>query len=175
MGEKGRAESSGSTSKQSSQNPSAGNAINADDERGLRNWYTSLVFQDPRFENSKGLLKLAALSMVHDDLRSRLVHDTESVLREFRTKLPLPEGVTLRFWEHTTDTLHIVLPPRAGETSDRHPEVREVLRSRTAPDSAVVRGDTGGAYFGDDWAPPDHGDIFDDWGAIDWGDRSKDH
>ncbi|MFD8686319.1 hypothetical protein [Streptomyces sp. NPDC059651] len=153
-----------------------GHAINGDDVRGLRHWYTSLTFQDPRFEDGKGLLKLAALTMVHDDLRSRLVHDTESVLREFRTKLPLPEGVTLRFWENTSDTLHIVLPPRAGEMSERHPEVREVLRSRTQRDSALTRGDTGGgSYFGDDWAPADVGDPIDDFGHIDYGDRSKDH
>lgn len=174
-GEQGGAGSHESTPRQSSQNPPAGNAINADDWRGLRHWYTSLAMQDPRLEEAKGLLKLVTLAMANDDLRSRLVHDTESVLNEFRAKLPLPDGVTLRFWENTSDTLHIVLPPRAGETSKRSAELRELLRSRTTP---IVRGDVsggGGGYFGDDWAPPDVGDIWDDFGAIDYGDRSKDH
>ena len=104
---------------------------NEEDEQVLRTWRENLVLQDPRYK-SKVLLKFAALAMVDEQFRSRLLNDTEAVLGELRSKADLPEGVTVRFFDNTPGTLNVVLPPRAGEMSSRPAPLREQLRSRTA-------------------------------------------
>jgi hypothetical protein len=104
---------------------------NEEDERVLRDWRESLILQDPRYK-SKVLLKFAALAMVDEQFRSRLVNDTEGVLGELRSRADLPEGVTVKFYENTPGTLNVVLPPRGGEMSTRPAPLREQLRSRTA-------------------------------------------
>ncbi|MET7436783.1 hypothetical protein ACWERY_10920 [Streptomyces sp. NPDC004082] len=151
-------------SRQVNSSSSAGNAMNKDDELVLRQWCQNLVFQDQRYKN-KAIFKLAALAMGNDEIRWRLVNDTESILSEFRSKLDLPEGTTLRFWDNTPDTLHVVLPPRPGEASKRSAPLREALRSET------IKGE--GSGFGrDDFR--NHGDAWDDFGTIDRGDHKKD-
>jgi hypothetical protein len=119
----------------------AGSWLDDEDEHVLHLWRDSLTLLDPRYK-SKVVLKFAALAMSDPDFRTRLVHDTENVLREFRSNVDWPEGVSLRFVENTADTLHVVLPPRAGQTSYLPPPLREALRSRT--DSAFSLGN-------DDW------------------------
>ena len=115
-------------------------ALNDDDERALRLWRENLILQDPRYK-SKVLLKFVAVSMADEQFRSRLVNDTDSILREFRAKVDWPEGLTLRFFENTEDTLNIVLPPRAGATSEQPSALRDVLRSRTASDAGFLKDD----------------------------------
>lgn len=115
------------------------NAVNEDDALALRTWFESLCWQDPRYD-SKFLLKLAALAMGSDEKRRRLLSDADDLVREVRSHFdqakgansdPL-EGVTLRFWENTPDTLHIVLPPRAGVASELPNPLKDALRSRTS-------------------------------------------
>lgn len=110
------------------------------DWRVLRLWRESLVVQDPRY-NSKILLKLVALAMADEQFRSRLINDTEGVLRDLHVNSDLPEGVTLRFLENTQNTLNVVLPPRAGELSNRATALREALRSRTSSTMALFKDD----------------------------------
>jgi hypothetical protein len=134
-----------------------------EDRSVLRLWRESLSLLDPRYE-SKVLLKLVALAMTDEQIRSRLIYDTESFLGELQTErqsnfdLQLPEVTTLRFLENTQDTLNVILPPRAGgmmyspsgQLGYRSPERREALRSRTS--SALPR------IFMDDY---DVGDLHD--------------
>jgi hypothetical protein len=115
-------------------------ALNEDDERVLRVWRESLVLQDPRYK-SKVLLKFAAVSMADADFRARLINDLDGVLGDFRSGVDWPEGLTLRFFENTEDTLNVVLPPRAGQTSTRPPALRDVLRSRTTADAGFLKDD----------------------------------
>ena len=127
-----------------------GDSLNDDDRRVLVTWRENLTLQDPRY-GSKGLFALAAYSMANDEVRSRLLNDLGGVLEEAPAlAAELPEDVTLRFFENTSDTLNVVLPPRAGETSRRPARLRDMLRSRTA-DLVVV-----GAYWQDDF------DLFSD-------------
>ncbi|MFG6200023.1 hypothetical protein [Nonomuraea sp. JJY05] len=115
------------------------NPVNEDDALALRNWFDSLSWQDPRYDN-KFLLKLAALATGNDEIRQRLINDTDNLIREVRSSFyraedvrPDPlEGVSVRFWENTPDTLHIVLPPRAGMAGELPERMRNALRSRTA-------------------------------------------
>ncbi|MFE4873900.1 hypothetical protein [Streptomyces sp. NPDC056682] len=128
------------------------NAVNEDDALALRNWFDNLSWQDPRYDN-KLLLKLAALAMGSDEVRRRLLNDTDNMVREVRSHFTRPkgvksdplEGVTLRFWENTPDTLHIVLPPRAGVASELSERLKNELRSRT-----VLAGDDTGPHIRDD-------------------------
>jgi hypothetical protein len=108
----------------------AGEALGDDDRRLLELWRESLILQDPRYK-SKVVLKFAALAMDDDAFRQRLVHDTDGVLREFRSKVDWPVGLKLRFYENTEDTLNVVLPPRAGGMSEQPAALRDALRSRT--------------------------------------------
>jgi hypothetical protein len=103
----------------------------------LRMWKESLVMQDTRYR-AKALLRLAALSMVSEEYRTRLVNDTQAVLNEMRLLDDLPMGVTLRFHENTAETLHVVLPPRRQELDSRPPRFRELLRSRTSENSFLL-------------------------------------
>ncbi|MFG2987420.1 hypothetical protein ACGFYQ_40435 [Streptomyces sp. NPDC048258] len=132
------------------------NAMNDDDALALRNWFDGLSWQDPRYD-SKFLLKLAALSMGSDEMRRRLLNDTDNLVSEVRShsdrakavKSDPLEGVTLRFWENTPDTLHIVLPPRAGAASELPERLQNALRSRTSlpRESGHIRDDA--SDFGD--------------------------
>ena len=119
-----------------------GDMLNDDDRRLILDWRESLTLQDPRYEG-KGLLALAVLSMVNEDVRYRLVHDDlEGVLRQAPAiRAQLPEGVTLRFFENTDETLNVVLLPRSGEMGRRSTALRDMLRSRTAT----------GSFFQDDY------------------------
>lgn len=123
--------------------------LNAEDLGVLRRWREALILQDPRLEN-KGILKLVVLAMTSDEFRNRLVNDTEAVVADFVARgLPLPEDLTLKFYDNSRDTVHIVLPPRAGSMRNRPPALREVLRSGTAAysisddfDHGNISGDT---------------------------------
>lgn len=108
-----------------------GDSLNDDDRRMLVAWRENLTLQDPRY-GGKGILALAALSMANNGVRSRLLTDLDGVLEEAPAlAAALPKDVTLRFFENTSDTLHVVLPPRSGETSRRPAPLRDMLRSRT--------------------------------------------
>lgn len=133
---------------------------NEDDTLALRNWFDSLSWQDPRYDN-KVLLKLAALATSSDEMRRRLLEDPDNLVREVRSHFdqakdakPDPlEGLTLRFWDNTPDTLHIVLPPRIGATSKLPKPLKDALRSRTSLPRRLE------AHFRDD--ARDWGDWFD--------------
>lgn len=151
--------------------PASGyNAVNKDDQTTLRHWYQSLVVQDPRYSN-KFLFKLVALAMGHDETRWRLVNDTQAVLTEARSQMQPAmgtladrlEGVTVRFWDNTPDTLHIVLPPRAGVTSKFPEHLRNALYSRTSTARESHWGNDNWYNSGNLW---DIGDV---------GDGNKDH
>jgi hypothetical protein len=109
--------------------------LDADDEQILRLWFESLALQDPRYD-SKGIGGLAQLAMADEEFRSRLVNDTESLLEELDSKVHirahLPEGVTLKFFDNTADTLNVVLPSRSGVRIPHTPALREMLQSRTS-------------------------------------------
>lgn len=104
--------------------------LNDDDKDLLREWRTSLVLQDHRYE-SKALMALAALAMADPDLRSRLIDDTAAVLTDIGEDIDLPDGYEFRFHENSANVVHVVLPPRAGEAGKRPMPLREALRSRT--------------------------------------------
>jgi hypothetical protein len=134
----------------------------------LRDWRASLALLDHRYED-KGLLTLIALAMSDERLRYRLIHETEDVLNEVRssnehgTRVPLPEGFTLKFFDNTSDTLHVVLPPQLRETRARTPVMRELLRSRT---------ELFGCLFNDDWNTTDLRDSYGTSGRYDVADPS---
>lgn len=131
-----------------------------EDELGtLRLWKEFLRSQDQRYGN-KGLLKVVASAMGNNEFRSRLLLDPESILREVSSVYDLPEGVTLRFHENTPDTLHVVLPPLAGEQSSA---LRDLLRSRTSSDLHFFQDDID---LGD-WTDPIPG------GGTDRGDQTN--
>ena len=135
--------------------------LNDEDQRVLRHWRESLTLQDIRY-GGKGLLLLAHWAMVDSEFRSRLVNDTDAFLRELQLKLnDLPEGVTLTFLENTKSTLNVVLPPPAGEMAYRSPTLREVLRSRTTPETR---------WFQDDFDMGDLGDAKGPMPGADGGD-----
>jgi hypothetical protein len=119
----------------------AGEGLGDDDDRIFHLWLESLVLQDPRY-NSKAIAVLAREAMVNEQLRSRVVSDPESCLRELGYKLALPEGMAVRFLDNTQATLNVVLPPRAGGAGRMSPALRDRLRSRTS---------TSAQWFSDDW------------------------
>lgn len=120
--------------------------LNDEDERIFRIWHESLVLQDPRY-NHKGIGVLARVAMTNEDLRYRLINDTANFLDELRSKLDLPEDVTLKFYDNSQESLNVVLPPRSGEMSKRPVKLREALRSRTTQSPFAI----------DDF---NHGDIW---------------
>jgi hypothetical protein len=113
-----------------------GDLLNDDDRRLILDWRESLTLQDPRYED-KGVLALAVLAMVNEDVRYRLLNDDlEGVLGDAPAiRAQLPEGVTLKFVENSDDTLNVVLLPRPGEMGRRSIALRDMLRSRTAAGS----------------------------------------
>ncbi|GHB50544.1 hypothetical protein GCM10010347_20100 [Streptomyces cirratus] len=140
------------------------NAVDEDDALVLRNWFDSLSWQDPRYGN-KLLLKLAALAMGSDEKRQRLLSDADVLVREVQSGAgfdPL-EGVHLRFWENTPDTLHIILPPRAGAASEIPKSLKEALRSRTSlPKDGVHVRDDSAWDFGNFYDSTDRGNHGED-------------
>lgn len=111
-----------------------------DDQRILRLWRESLSLLDTRYED-KRLVRIAARAMVDDELRAQLAEGGHSVAGE----------PTVRFYVNTPETLHVVLPPRAGESEQRPGPLRDDLHSRTSASDA--------AWFRDDF------DISDPGGA----------
>ena len=106
--------------------------LNAEDQGALRRWREALVLQDPRCEH-KGLLKLVLLAMTDEQFRHSLVSERSAALAKFLgSGQTLPADMTFYFYENTRDTVHIVLPPRAGAMKHRTPALRDVLRSGTA-------------------------------------------
>ena len=97
-----------------------------DDDRVLRQWFSSLVLQDERFDDKK-ILKLGALALQNDEFRARILDDTAAVLEELGYEGP--DGLRLRVYENTADTLNLVLPSPAASKSKG---LREQLRSRTS-------------------------------------------
>jgi hypothetical protein len=120
----------------------------------LRLWKEGHVTQDVRYEN-KGILKLISLSLTDQDFRNRLLSDTRGTLAEVPPG-HLPEGLELKFYENTPNTIHIVLPPLGGGLEHRSPRFQERLFSRTS--------EAGERLFADDidlgdWSTDsDHGD-----------------
>jgi hypothetical protein len=112
-----------------------GNDMSDDDQRILHLWRDSLILLDPRYHD-KQLLQFAARAMVDDELRAKFA------ARDARDAKEAPESggyesglAEVRFYVNTPDTLHVVLPPRAGETEQRPRELRDALRSRTSADA----------------------------------------
>src|SRR5262245_10821399 len=77
--------------------------LSDEDKRVLRNWRDSLTLQDPRY-HSKGILQVAQRAMSDEEFRTRLLNDTQALLRELQPKA-LPPGVTLMFLENTRNAL----------------------------------------------------------------------
>jgi hypothetical protein len=147
--ERGATGGPGGGSSASAGGPNIRDVLSEDDRNMLRLWRDGLSVVDPRY-HMKGVLQLANHAMVDEQFRTRLVNDTDALLREVEPKLePVPEGVTLRFFANTPDTLNVVLPPMIGEMDKRPAALRELLRSRTS--EAV-------AFGGDDF---DFGNFFD--------------
>jgi hypothetical protein len=122
--------------------------LNAEDMGGLIRWRDALIVQSGHRGEHKGILKLVVLAMTDLEFRTRLISDTDAVIAEFKALgWNYPENVTLNFYENSTNTMNIVLPPLAGTLRSFPPAVREVLRSGTA--ERIGR---------DDW---DFGDIGD--------------
>ena len=131
----------------------------------LRVWRDGLSLQDARY-NDKTVFALAALAMFDEEIRHRLVHETEELLYEFNDRLPVPTDFTVKFHDNTPETVHVVLPPRARELRDRPPALRELLRSRV---------DTlgSGGFGADDWNMTDLRDQLEDSGRYDVADPSQ--
>ncbi|MFF2012364.1 hypothetical protein ACFVWY_25220 [Streptomyces sp. NPDC058195] len=149
--------------------PTANTEDDESDMLALRSWFDGLLWQDPRY-NDKVFLKLAALAMHNDEMRQRLINEPESLVQEVRSHYdrsktswadPL-ESVTVRFWENTPDTLHVVLPPKAGYASMLPERLQDTLRSRTS----LARESHGR----DDWY--NFGDCGD---AFNTGDKGQDY
>jgi hypothetical protein len=138
--------------------PLSNDALNEEDNRILGHWRDSLSVQDPRY-HSKGLLQLATHAMIDEEFRSRLVNDTEALFRELQPKLEeLPEGVALRFFDNTNDTLNVILPPQAGEVSHRSAALKDLLRSRTSVELISGGDDWDFGNFTDSGPAPGHAD-----------------
>jgi hypothetical protein len=112
-----------------------GGHMSDDDQRILRLWRESLSLLDPRYED-KRLLRIAARAMVDDAFRERFADDDGAPADDAAPGL-------IRFHVNTPKTLHVVLPPRAGEAEQRPQSMRESLRSRTSTHAAN--------YFQDNW------------------------
>jgi hypothetical protein len=105
-----------------------------DDQRILRLWRQALSVLDARYED-KRLVRIAAQAMVDDELRAKVAQG--DYVAEGEQSAP-GEGeaeagaVEVRFHVNTPETLHVVLPPRAGEIETQPVALRNDLRSRTA-------------------------------------------
>lgn len=136
QGETGRPEDQG----QGKAKHSAFELLKDDEDRDVvRLWRESFSLLDGRY-HSKALLQAVVFAMTDEQIRSRLINDTEGSLIGDQSSIDLPEGTTVRFFENTQNTLNVVLPPptggmsysRSGEMTYRPPELREALRSRTS-------------------------------------------
>jgi hypothetical protein len=140
--------------------------LEGEDENLLRVWYDGHALSDQRYVN-KDLLAIVSLAMRDAAFRQRLVDDPRGMIDALPSDVQLPT-VDLVFHENTDETLHVVLPPRAGDLTFRPAELRGFLSSRT--DEIVTRAGefgVGGANWydvGDVFADrifgntPDHGD-----------------
>lgn len=135
----------------------ASNNLSDEDTRVLRLWRENLVLQDPRYR-SKGLLAIAAMAVADEHFRSRLVNDTEALLSELPSTLDLPEGVALKFFDNTQNTLFVVLPPQAGVMDNKPQALRDVLRSRTADALSFGSDDFDFGNLTDSGPAPGHAD-----------------
>ncbi len=122
-----------------------------DDQRILRLWRESLSLPDPRYED-KRLVRIAARAMVDNELRAKLVERDLAAAEEPSAAVGTePYPVEVRFYLNTPETLHVVLPPRAGEAETRPAALRDDLRSRTSARDA--------AWFRDDFDIRDPGGV----------------
>lgn len=125
------------------QKPDIGSDMSADDQELLHHWRDSLILLDVRYHD-KRLVKLAAQAMVDADFRMSLVQDGNRYVHAKSS----PDDVTIKFLANTADLLHVVLPPPAGDITNRPPALREALTSRTAEVSS---------FFQDEWNIADLG------------------
>ncbi|MFL6075185.1 MAG: hypothetical protein ACJ73S_17455 [Mycobacteriales bacterium] len=123
-----------------------GTELTEDDRNVLHLWRESLTFLDDRY-NDKVLLRLADRSMRDPEFRARLVDDAASVLAEIGASVM--DGLRVRFFANTPDTVNVVLPPPAGEVRHRTSALRDALRSRTSGDALF--------FLEDDWNISDPG------------------
>ncbi|MCM6776355.1 hypothetical protein NDR87_20640 [Nocardia sp. CDC159] len=137
------------------------NRLGPEDEQAFSLWQHNLAMHDPR-ANNKGLALLVRAAMNDETLRSALLHDTAAVLRRIGAKYELPGGLTLHFHENTPDTLHVVLPPRAGEIARRAEGLSNVLRISSSTDESTL------APWFDNF---NRGNLFDPQDSTDEGDR----
>lgn len=127
------------------QDEEIGGHLSEEDQLALRLWRENLSILDPRY-HEKGLLMLVARAISDEEFRDRLVNDTDAILTESEVKLP--DWMEVRFFHNTPTTVHVVLPPPAGEMEKRPVALRDSLRSRTAE---------GFFLFNDDWNLSDRG------------------
>ncbi|MFI1377239.1 hypothetical protein ACH4UY_35220 [Streptomyces longwoodensis] len=106
-------------------------------QNALRIWHESLTLLDPRYRD-KDFLKAAALSMVDEEYRAKLIRDSEAVAGRPGAHSASPGAIEVKFHANTDTTLHVVLPPSERELEGRDPALRDVLISRSA-------------YFRDEW------------------------
>jgi hypothetical protein len=118
-----------------------GGDMSDDDQQILRLWRESLSLLDPRYED-KRLLRIAARAMVDDAFREDLAKEDEGQADGQDYEEGDAPG-RLLFHVNTAKTLHVVLPPRAGEAELRPLTMRESLRSRTSANASN--------WFQDDW------------------------
>lgn len=142
------ADETGGTGKSGSKKREAGEGLGDDDDRIFHLWLESLVLQDPRY-NSKAIAVLAREAMVNEQFRSRVVSDPEGCLRELGSKVALPDGTTVRFFDNTEATLNVVLPPIAGGTRRMSTALRDRLRSRTLESAQWFHDDWDAGFFDD--------------------------
>ncbi|GGR01800.1 hypothetical protein [Kitasatospora griseola] len=130
-----------------------GSDMSVVDQNVLRTWRESLVILDPRYQD-KRLLKAAARSMVDEEYRSSLLRNTEAGVHG--DEPGSPEENKVRFFSNTPRTLHVILPPVAGEVESRPGPIRDFLRSRTSDDTTLN-------WFRDDWNISDPGTVDPPW------------
>jgi hypothetical protein len=117
-----------------------GHELSAEDERTWRLWVQGVALSDYR-SHSKAIAWLARLAMTDAEFRDALINDTENALSELPYDLKLPEGWTYRFLDNTPDTVNVVLPPRAGDPSNRTRAFSEELESRTSEGFPIFHDD----------------------------------
>lgn len=113
-------------------------ALTPEAERQLRNWRITMWELDRRY-GDKGVLTVAGRAMVDEEFRTGLLTDSERVLTEFKSTVPLPEYPKLKFVENTPETLTVILPPRVDEMKEQSHELDAYLESRTTKVDAFLR------------------------------------
>jgi hypothetical protein len=131
--------------------------LDGEDATVARLWHDGNTLIDGRY-SAKGLLAVVDLAMRDPQFRSLLVDNPAEVLPGVRAGLELPD-VELVFHENTAETLHVVLPPAAGDRTFRSDEASLVLNSRTA-DAMLETMEARAGGGGPNWY--NHGDVFAD-------------